>query len=471
MSDYAFHHEEEAERLRQQHRQSQALPRPGNGHDKGEAGSPGQGIPGPDPTAAPGEEDWPEIEAEAFHGLAGKIVSAIEPISEADPVALLVQFLAMVGNALGRHASYLVGKDTHYTNLYTVLCGISAKGRKGTAYGLIESLLGEAQPQWLDHCIMSGLSSGEGVIHRVHDDIWVPEKVSHGKDNPPTYERVLKEESVADKRLMIVEAEFGSALTIMHRPGNTLSSTLRLGWDGKRLQTSPKHNAETATGAHVSMIGHITIAELRATLDRVSMANGFGNRILFVLAKRSKEVPFPSWLPDGAAAAFTTRLREILDNTIIRRPMTFRPEAADLWRAEYHELSAEKRGLCGHLTNRAEAQVLRLSMIYALLDEANYMWPAHLRAGLAFWRYCEASARYIFGDAIGERTADEILLALRAAGPDGMTRRDIHDLFSHNKSSETIGNALNLLSRYSKVTRRMKPAPGRGRPTEIWIAV
>src|SRR5947209_2408381 len=46
---------------------------------------------------------WIEPAApEAFYGLAGDIVRAIEPHSEADPVGLLLQALVMFGNVVGR---------------------------------------------------------------------------------------------------------------------------------------------------------------------------------------------------------------------------------------------------------------------------------------------------------------------------------------------------------------------------------
>ena len=45
---------------------------------------------------------WPQIDEAAFQGLAGEAVKAIEPHSEADPVALLMQFLTMAGNLIGR---------------------------------------------------------------------------------------------------------------------------------------------------------------------------------------------------------------------------------------------------------------------------------------------------------------------------------------------------------------------------------
>jgi hypothetical protein len=42
---------------------------------------------------------WPLIDQAAYYGLAGDVVRAIEPHSEADPNGILIQLLAAVGNA------------------------------------------------------------------------------------------------------------------------------------------------------------------------------------------------------------------------------------------------------------------------------------------------------------------------------------------------------------------------------------
>jgi len=65
---------------------------------------------------------WPEpMDAVAFHGLPGEIVRAIEPISEADPTALLVQVLVSFGALVGRTAHVRVEGDQHYANLFALL--------------------------------------------------------------------------------------------------------------------------------------------------------------------------------------------------------------------------------------------------------------------------------------------------------------------------------------------------------------
>ena len=115
---------------------------------------------------------WPDpLTSDAFYGLAGDFVRLVEPHSEADPAALLIQFLVQFGNVIGRSAHFSVGADKHYTNIFSVLVGTTSKGRKGTSEGVVRSLLQPADPDWQKNRVMSGLASGEGLIWQVRDAI------------------------------------------------------------------------------------------------------------------------------------------------------------------------------------------------------------------------------------------------------------------------------------------------------------
>jgi hypothetical protein len=96
------------------------------------------------------------------------------------------------------------------------------------------------------------------------------------------------------------------------------------------------------------------------------------------------------------------------------------------------------------MIGRAEAQVTRLSALYSVLDRSALIRPEHQAAAVAVWEYCEASARYIFGEKLGDPVADEILGALRHT-PDGLTRTEIRNLFSRHKSKAEVGRALDVL--------------------------
>ena len=135
---------------------------------------------------------------------------------------------------------------------------------------------------------------------------------------------------------------------------------------------------------------------------------------------------------------------------------------------EYSALSADKPGLVGAVTARAEAQAIRLAMLYAMLDCKDQIDVPHLKAALAFWEYCEASARHIFGDRLGDPVADVILGALRNAGDDGLTRTNIRDLFGRHQSSDSTEVALGAL--LGKGLIRSESRATAGRPVEVWYA-
>jgi hypothetical protein len=163
------------------------------------------------------------------------------------------------------------------------------------------------------------------------------------------------------------------------------------------------------------------------------------------------------------------RLKEVIEKTTTLGRVLMTDAAKTEWKAVYSELSAAQSGLLGAVTARAEAQTVRLALIYALLDGKGEIDEPHLRAALAVWEYCEASAAHIFGNALGDPIADEILRALQQTGGDGMTRTAIRDLFGRNKSGDRIGAALALL--VTKGRARMVCEGLAGRPTERWFAI
>jgi hypothetical protein len=409
----------------------------------------------------PVPEIWPTIdEAAAFYGLAGNVVRTISPHSEADKVAILIQFLAVAGNIFGRKCFYQVESDRHYPNLFAVLVGQSSKARKGTSMSRVCAVAKVADHPWFEDRRKGGLSSGEGFINEVRD------ATSRWDGKAKTWEEIDPGE--IDKRLMIVEPEFAGALAVMERHGNTLSPLLRKAWDGEKLQAMTRNNPLKATGAHVSVIGHITETELRARLTRTDAANGFANRFMFPLVRRSKLLPFGGALNEEIIDNLGRDLAEQIAKCPDDHRMEMTDEAKAEWRNVYRKLSQERPGMVGAVTARAEAQAVRLAMVYALLDGERQIDLPHMQAGLAVWDYCQASAAMIFGDATGDPVVDEITRALRAAGEDGLTRTVIRHLFGRHQAADRIGAALaDLLKR--GIARSETRSTG-GRPVETWHA-
>ena len=120
---------------------------------------------------------FPELSTDALQGLAGDFVKTIEPNTEADNAALLIQFLTAYGNVMGRSAHFVAEADKHFTNIFCCLVGETAKGKKGSSLGHVLRVFQRVDEDWVDNCNHTGLSSGEGLIWSVRDEIRKTEAV------------------------------------------------------------------------------------------------------------------------------------------------------------------------------------------------------------------------------------------------------------------------------------------------------
>jgi len=411
--------------------------------------------------------NWPDPPGrEAFDGLAGEIVAALEPHTEADPVALLVQTLAVFGNIVGRQPHFTAEGDRHGTNIFPVMVGVTSKGRKGSSWSQVNRVFQDVDGEWASGSVQSGLSSGEGLIWAVRDRIERTDPVRK-KGRVIGYQSVIADPGVDDKRLLDLETEFAAVLRIIGREGSTLSATIRQAWDSGRILT--KNSPAKATGAHISIIGHVTRDELRRYLDTSEVGNGFANRFLWTCVRRSKILPEGGGLRGDDLGPIVNGLRASVKSAREVHEMRRGNKARNLWLEIYPELSEGRPGLLGAVTSRAEAQVMRLACIYALMDRSKIVRVQNLRAALALWKYCESSARYIFGDSLGDPVADTLLKALRNSA-NGLTRTDIRDLFGRNRGAHEIDRALRVLLEYGHVRKGREEAE-QGRPTERWFAL
>jgi hypothetical protein len=422
----------------------------GNGHNSSHSSN---------SSTAPEKYPWPKLDKAALYGPAGTLTLAIDKYTEADPAAILLNILTAFGNVVGHGPHFLVEYSKHPLRLFAVFVGESSKGRKGLSWSTPRHVFRAIDAEWVGQCVTSGLSTGEGLIYHVRDQRIEKQPIKQ-KGRVLDYEEVIVDAGVADKRLLVIEEEFVQALKVMRREGNILSPVLRDAWDTGNLHPLTKSNPIRATDAHISIVGHITKDELLRHLDSTEQANGFANRFLWVLVKRSKEIPEPTGIPEHVVNPLITELHAALQAAKQIGTMRRDDDAKAFWAELYHDLSASQPGLFGHITARAEAQVMRLACLYAALDRTSVVTPVHLKAGLAVWRYCEASARYIFGDATGDPVVDELANLLRQS-PEGKTRTEISAHFGRNKPAEVLERALNTLVKMNLAECRTEETGGR----------
>jgi len=399
-----------------------------------------QGIPAP--------TGWPEPPApEAYHGVCGAIIEKLAPHTEADPIAILAQLLIACGSAIGPDPYFQVEATHHRPAEFLLLVGDSAKSRKGSSLDHVARLMRAADPDF-DRRLSTGLSSGEGVVWALRD----PQQDDVG---------------AADKRLLIIEPEFAAVLKTAAREISTLSPTLRSAWDGRPLQLLTRTAPVRSTGAHLSIIGHITAQELRRYATSLEIANGFLNRFLIVCCRRVRLLP-EGGQPDPLQRSGLPRyLAAALQQARRQGQVTFDQHARALWRHAYPQLTQPAEGLVGHLTARAEAHTIRLALIYALIDDQTQIHEQHLKAALTLWDYADRSAAWTLGQSTSDPIAEQIHAAL-IRSPDGLTRTQIRDLCQRNLPGQRLDQALaNLAAAGRAKSQRTLTA---ARPAERWTA-
>lgn len=389
----------------------------------------------------------------AFYGAAGDIVRTILPETEADPAALLVDLLTSFGNSVGSGPHAYADGSRHSARLFAVIVGKSAKARKGTSRAVISKVMEKADPEWADGRVYSGLASGEGLIASLSD----PKTDDDGKPVPGTGSR--------DRRMLVHEPEFGRVLNINGREGSTLSHIIRDAWDSGNLRVMTRKDPLTATQAHISIIGHITVDELQKALSSTDISNGFGNRFLFIYAERGPLLPTGGNLADKD---FTRLGRDLLSpyiDTARKAGLIRRTEQAErLWAEMYREIADDDPyGVLGSIVARADAQVLRLSLIYALLDGARFIEVEHLLAAKALWDYARSSAEFIFGQISTDPLAEKLEEELRAVYPEGLDSTQQSRLFANHADRSRLESARRLLEKKGVAITESVPTAGRPR--------
>lgn len=167
-------------------------------------------------------------------------------------------------------------------------------------------------------------------------------------------------------------------------------------------------------------------------------------------------------LPESVASPLVRRLRNALVSARTAGELVRSPAADERWSDLYGRLAEDDPpGSIGALTSRAEAQLLRLSLVYALLDGSARIEESHLESAWEFWRYCRWSAQHTFvGHGSGDADIDRIAMVLESGEING---RDLAKMFPHQDANELRERAVQL-----GIAELEKRASG-GRPSVLLV--
>jgi hypothetical protein len=402
----------------------------------------------------PEPQPWPELDSEALYGPLGGFVNAVAPHTEADPAALLLNALAYGGCLLGDacDVALMLGGIPHRPCLFVAIVGKTAKARKGTSSHVLRSVAQEVDSLF-DLRALSGFGSGEALIV------------------------ALSERATADGQgIVLEEEELASVLKTCSREGSVLGQIIRKAWDGRPLQRRTVKSTSVVSGYRLSVVSHGTSQELTRLLTDADIFGGTVNRFLWCCAQRSGLLSSGGNPPPAAIKALASQISAARSGLADQAARTgvgqlrvrLSDEAQKAWVSVYETLANDDPpGLLGHALARSESQVLRIGLVFALMDQSAFIEMTHLTAALAVWRYCRSSAAYIFGTASGDRRNDQILTTIRSAGADGISQLDVFkSLGTHDLEAGEMERRLNELSSYGLIVADRRPTGGR--PVTIW---
>ncbi len=394
----------------------------------------------------------PRLHPAALHGPVGEAVRRIHPTTEAHPAGVLVQILAILGAMVGDGPHVIIGGSQHPARIWPLIIGPTGVGRKGESLAQAKkfvSSFNSFNSYFVEHCLASGLASGEGLVAHFAD-----------RANP---------DEVQDRRLIVTEKEFARTLTASKREASTLGPLLRTLWEEDSAQVMTRTDPLKASGVHLVVIGHITARELRLKLSGADVSGGTANRFLPIAVRQWQLLDDETPEPDLAEIAADLEPR--IHRAHVAPPTRYRRNeaAGAYWKQVYRALcDSEVDGPLGEVLARAPAYVLRLALLYALIDGVAEIHADHIRAGLAVVKYAADTARDVFGDLSGDNDLDKLSAGLRQAGPKGMTQTEVSALFGRNRSTEQINSLIGQLTEQN-AAHIHKTTPARGRPTTVLV--
>jgi hypothetical protein len=360
-----------------------------------------------------------------LYGPAGEFVRRVTEKSEADPAGVLLYTLACSGLVLGRDAFYPHGYVKCRPCLFAVTVAQSPRTGQGCFLEPVRalfSLAAELSGTELLKFIPNGLLAADELLPK----------------SPSSDARGLPSAGMGD---------FEPSWDTLSRARAPLTTALRHAWD--------EHT-------RIAILGHLTepyLLAARATRPLLHTAS----RMLWCCVHRERSIALPQTLPPEGLRPIAEILASNAKRDRSPREMKFAPGTATEWEQAYSSLTLNDAGAVGIVTALAEAQVIRIAMVYALLDGLETINPAHMKAALAVWDYCRLSAQHLFGTGIGDALTEKLF---RALGEKPLSRTEVHRLFNNHAPADRIDAALANLAKEGRAISEVIKTEGR--PRTVW---
>jgi len=378
----------------------------------------------------------------AFHGPLGELCRDLAQYTAADPQALYIQSLSALGVIAACPApqeDWQYGSKYEYITasldffgaprMFLMVVGETAS-YKGTSWDfawrkIVSPIIAMTWPldsfdlsfegRWFSNdFVISGISSGEGLIKKFQKTFTVEDEDGEGDEVKITVER--HDDNSPINRLVLLE-EANVLLTNCKRPESITSEVVRMAFDGRPMENPSKSDAGRAPNPFCSVIAQTTPTELVNNLNVERVAgNGFINRWLFVPVY-GQVIPMSKTkfdIADHAAALqkITDCIKEARKFQEAKKVINFTDEGQQRFDEIAKELNILHSGIRANASARSQVFIARLAAQMALLDPMSYETPAteiitpeHIDAAYMWVKRSNVGVGWVFG--WNELTADE----------------------------------------------------------------
>lgn len=410
------------------------------------------------------DDGWPRLHPDAMYGVIGDAVRILDPLTEADPAAILLTLICAVGVSVGSGPRIAAGMELQPTRFQVWVVGNSAVGRKGSSWGAAKSVMVVADEDLITKRVMSGFGSGEALVDAVADS------------------------ESGDTRLLVLAKEGGGLLSVMARTGDTTSTVVRESYDTDLLSVRSRTKTSVAKNAHIGITAHITPSDLAGQLTETQIRNGFANRGLFCMSRRSKFLPRGVPNPPEVAQ-IGVRLGNAIRKARSVGLVEWDERTGYAWDLAYRSFGqGAPSAKLADLEARGDMHCMRIAMLFAILDGGRLIERQHLTAALAVWEYCRDSARLLFGptgavEDAGELNSfqrdrkiryermDKLWEAHMPAGEVTLNARQRRAIIGGSVTSSEVESLTGDLVKIGKLDWANPIAQGRGRPPKLTVGV
>jgi len=359
---------------------------------------------------------------DAYYGPLGELARRHQTQIPVNLAAFYAMLLPAIGWLIGRRAMIEVSRDKHYCNLFTVIVGRTGCG-KGTSWNIVQALVEQIDPTCTKR-LHRDVASAPGLIGLVRD----ASTVTKGK-------KAIEVSGITDKRCFVLFEEMDNLFTAIGRQGSTLEKLWNMAYDGRSLENNAR-DREKATNPHISCVCQITDDSFRDAVGTVSRgrgrSNGFFNRFITVRAIKERSLPRGGKMPDvGDLIQEIQSALVALGSVDSDSPkiIQWHPSTHKEWDAFDAAMDGEHAFLSGlgGLAARLKPNVMRIAMLFAVIDRDEFIRPDHLRAAKAFCLHCIDDSRGFFDrsrPSSAKPSLDDRLLTIAATGPCTLT--DFH---------------------------------------------